>query len=184
MSMWNWGQPTNGIIQIAYIVEDIQAAMKTFGTRLNLGPWFLFEHFEFQWLKYRGTPCELDVTLALTNSGHMTIELIQQNDVRPSVYQEIRERRGFGFHHWAVGANPADYDRVLAHYEKQGYAIALEAAVAVGARAAYVDTSADLGGMIEIIEVTPAVERLFTHVHQVSVGWDGSEPVRSFPPPA
>src|SRR5260221_10806250 len=174
MSMWNWGQPTNGIIQIAYLGEDTKGEIKPWGPRLNLGPWFLFEHFEFQWLKYRGTPCELDVTLALTNSGHMTIELIQQNDVRPSVYQEIRERRGFGFHHWAVGANPADYDRVLAHYEKQGYAIALEAAVAVGARAAYVDTSPDLGGMIEIIEETPALEALVTLVQQVSVGWRGS----------
>ena len=183
MPIWNWGQPLDGIIQVAYIVEDIHAAMKTFGARLNLGPWFLFEHFEFQWLKYRGTPCELDLTLALANSGHMMFELIQQNDDCPSVYREIRDRRGYGFHHWAVAARPEQYDSALLKYQQQGYALALEGAVAIGARAAYLDTSAELGGMIEVIEVTPAVEGLFTHIHQASVGWDGSAAVRVLGPP-
>jgi hypothetical protein len=179
MPTWNWGQPLDGIIQVAYIVEDIGAAMKNFGSRLNLGPWFLFEHFEFQWIKYRGLPCELDLTVALANSGHMMFELIQQNDAQPSVYREILDKRGYGFHHWAVAARPENYEAVLARYQLQGFALSLEAMVSIGARAAYVDTSAELGGMIEVIEVTPAVEGLFTHIHQASVGWDGSAAVRT-----
>lgn len=184
MPTWNWGQPLNGVMQVAYVVEDIRAAMPLYQRRLNLGPWFLFEHFEFRWLRYRGEPARIDVTLALANSGGMTFELIQQNDDEPSAYRELVERRGYGFHHLAVAAPPADYETTLAGYRAQGHDLVFEAEVGVGARAAYVDTTRDLGGMLEIIEVTPPVEWLFTHVQQASVGWDGStQPVRVLEPP-
>jgi Glyoxalase/Bleomycin resistance protein/Dioxygenase superfamily len=183
MPLWNWGQPLNGIIQIAFIVEDIQAAMPIYQKRLNIGPWYLFEHFAFKYLKYRGEESKLDITLALGNSGHMMFELIQQNDDLPSVYKDVQKARGWGFHHFAVAAKPDEYDSVVKEYQAQGYGLALDGAVAVGARAAYLDTLSDLPGMIEVIEVTPAVEGLFTHIHQASVGWDGTDPVRVLPPP-
>lgn len=178
MPLWNWGQPINGIIQTAYTTPNIEDSMADWTSRLNIGPWFLFEHFQFQWIKYRGQPCELDVTVALATSGGMMFELIQQNDAKPSVYREVQQARGHGFHHWAVAARPEEYDSVVADYVKGGSALALEAAVAIGARAAYVDTLQTLGGMIEVIEVTPAVEGLFTMIQQASVGWDGTAPVR------
>ena len=46
------------------------------------------------------------------------------------------------------------------------------------ARAAYVDTMAELGGMIELIGMNPAVEGLFAAVKEPSVNWDGKDPVR------
>lgn len=178
MPLWNWGQPINGIIQVAFTCDDIEASMRDWTARLNIGPWFLFEHFQFQWLRYRGKPTELDVTIALANSGGMMFELIQQNDPGPSVYREVQALRGHGFHHWAVAARPEEYDAVLEGYQERGHALALEGAVAIGARAAYADTLGALGGMVEIIEVTAAVEGLFTMVQQASVGWDGAAPVR------
>lgn len=113
MPTWHWGQPLDGIIQVAYIVEDLQTAMSNFGSRLNLGPRFLFEHFEFQWIKYPGASSDLDVTIALANSGHMMFEVIQQNDAQPSVYREILDRQGSGFHHWAVAAQAENYQARL-----------------------------------------------------------------------
>lgn len=184
MPVWNWGQPLNGVMQVAYTVPDIHAAMPVYQKRLNLGPWYVIEHFPFKWLKYRGQPAEIDLTIALANSGSMTFELIQQNDTKPSAYTEVIAKRGYGFHHLAVAAKPEDYDAALAGYVAQGYDLVFEAAVGVGARAAYVDTIGDLGGMIELIEVTPPVEWLFTHVQQASVGWDGRDPIRTLAPPA
>jgi hypothetical protein len=183
MPTWNWGQPLDGIIQVAFVVEDIQTAMRQFGAQLRLGPWFLFEHFQFQWVKYRGAPSALDLTVALANSGHMMFELIQQHDAQPSVYRETIQQRGYGFHHWAIAAAPERYDAVLASYRERGFELSLEAMVSIGARAAYLDSAAELGGMIEVIEVTPGVEALFTHIHQASVGWDGSSPVRTLGSP-
>jgi hypothetical protein len=184
MPVWNWGQPLDGIIQVAFIVPDIQKAMPIYAERLGIGPWFLFEHFEFAYLNYRGAPSNLDITLALGNSGHMMFELIQQNDDLPSVYKDVYAKKGWGFHHWAVAASPDKYISTVKRYTDQGHALALDGAVAIGARAAYLDTTDLLGGMIEVIEVTPQVEGLFTHIHQASVGWDGQDPIRVLGPPA
>ncbi len=178
MTHWRWGQSHGGIIQMAYIVEDIRAAMPVFTRDLGIGPWFVIEHFPFNRLSYRGAPATCDLSLCLGVSGNMMYELIQQNDDAPSVYREVRERRGWGFHHYAMGATPDRYDELLARHVAQGAEIALDAEVGVGGRAAYVDTGADLHGMIELIEVTPGVEDLFDGIHQAGKNWDGSDPVR------
>ncbi|MEL7028567.1 MAG: VOC family protein [Pseudomonadota bacterium] len=178
MPVWNFGQPLDGIIQIAFIVPDIKAAMPVYAERLKIGPWFLFEHFEFDRVSYRGAPSGLDVSLCLGYSGHMMFELIEQHDDGPSAYSEIRDQRGYGFHHFAVSVEPDDYDRKLSAYQDQGYDVVLDGAVKVGGRATYLDTSQDLGGMIEMIEMTPQVEALFSLLHQESRLWDGADPIR------
>jgi len=35
-------------------------------------------------------------------AGHVMIELIEQHNDVPSVYRNIAEKRGYGFHHWGV----------------------------------------------------------------------------------
>lgn len=182
MPLWNFGQPLDGIVQVAFIVEDLEAEMRRFRQELNLGPWFVIDHFPFDWARYRGEPTELDISLALAYSGSMMFELIQQNDDGPSVYRETQAKRGWGFHHWAVTVPPANYDATLDGYRARGHEIALEASVGVGGRAAYVDVPL-LPGMIELIECTPKVEGLFTSIQQASVGWDGSDPIRRMEPP-
>jgi hypothetical protein len=179
MTHWRWGQSQGGIIQMAYIVEDINAAMPLFTRDLGIGPWFVIEHFPFSRLAYRGVETDWDLTLCLGVSGGMMYELIQQNDDRPSVYSEVRDARGWGFHHYAMGARPDHYDALLARHVAQGADIALDCEVGVGGRAAYVDTAASLHGMIELIEVTPDVETLFDGIHQAGLDWDGCDPVRS-----
>jgi Glyoxalase/Bleomycin resistance protein/Dioxygenase superfamily len=179
LPFWNFGQPLDGVIQVAFIVDDIQAAMPMFAKQFRVGPWFLIEHFEFDWVKYRGNTATLDISICLGYSGSMMFELIEQHCDTPSVYQETRTQRGFGFHHLAVATTPELYDEVFEDYQHQGAALALEAAVKVGGRAAYLDFGALLPGMIELIEVTPAVEELFSHVKQPSIGWDGLNPVRN-----
>ncbi|MFO1401393.1 MAG: VOC family protein [Steroidobacteraceae bacterium] len=178
MPLWNFGQPVDGVVQIASTCADIQVTMQQLTRELGIGPWFLIEHFPFKSLTVRGKPDSLDLTLALGQSGHTQFELIQQNDMRPSVYREVAARRGHGFHHWAIGAQPARYQAIVDQYLQRGYALAMDAVVGVGGRAAYVDTFNDLGGYIEIIEMLPVVEGLFNTVYQASVGWNGQDPVR------
>jgi hypothetical protein len=48
----------------------------------------------------------------------------------------------------------------------------------MGSRAAYIDTLKTLGGMTEIIEITPPVEEFFGMVQASSQSWDGSDPIR------
>ena len=49
-----------------------------------------------------------------------------------------------------------------------------------GARVGYMDTTADLPGMIELIELGAAFEPTFNRFYKASIGWDGTDPIRPF----
>ena len=147
MTSFNFGQPDNGIIQMAYIVEDIQDAMRTWSADLRVGPWFLLDHFTGDVPIYRGAPSHADVSLAMGFAGHMQIELIQPNDDNPSVYRETREQRGWGFHHYGVASREFEAD--IAKYEAKGYELAFRAGVPTGGSVGYLDTHGELPGMLE-----------------------------------
>ena len=178
------GVPTKGVIQISFIVEDLRKAMTQFTERLNAGPWFMRERSSFAKQTYRGQPTSLEVSLAMAYAGGTLVELIQQHNDVPSVYREVAERRGYGFHHWGVASDR--FDETVAGYLAQGYEVGFEAEPVPGVHVAYIDTTAHLPGMIEVIEMTPQVEAMFASYYQASLGWDGSNPVRvrAIPRPA
>ncbi len=174
----NFGQPTPGIVQFAYIVPDLQKAMAAYTTNLKVGPWFHAESYTLTDAVYRGVPSTMRMSLAIAFAGHMSIELIQQNDGTPSVYQEVLEKSGYGFHHWGLATH--DFDKDLAAYRALGYEVALSGRSARGIRLAYLDTMGTLPGMIELIEFSEAQERFYTSAYKASLNWDGSDPVRPF----
>jgi hypothetical protein len=178
MSLLGFGQPQTGVFQMAYVVEDIDASMRRWAEQLDVGPWFLLEHFTGERASYRGAPAEADVALAMAFAGHMLVELIQPNDDKPSVYREAIEQRGYGFHHFGVGT--LDYDGELARHLEQGHELAFEAWVPTGGRVGYVDTTAELPGYLELIEMDEPTDTAFTRFYAQSLGWDGSDPVRPF----
>ena len=45
MGQVGFGQPDNGIIQMAYVVADLHAAIEQWCRTLRVGPWFVLEHF-------------------------------------------------------------------------------------------------------------------------------------------
>lgn len=179
MPLFSFGQPEGGIIQTAFVTDDIRRSMADMTRLLGIGPWFLFEDFQIDELQHRGAPADFHITLALGNSGHMQYELIQPLDQQPSVYRETVEQRGWGFHHHGIGAR--DFDAACEGYRAAGFEMALYGVVAVGARAAYFDTSSPAGGMIEVIEMTSVVEELWNTIRLAAATWDGTEPVRTLP---
>jgi Glyoxalase/Bleomycin resistance protein/Dioxygenase superfamily len=178
MSLVSFGQPDDGVIQMAYVVEDIQRSMRDWAKKLKIGPWFLLEHFTGENAQYRGQPTSVDVSIAMSFAGHMMIELIQQRNDAPSVYRDVIAKRGYGFHHWGVAT--WSFDSEVERYRASGYELAFFARVPSGARVGYLDTTADLPGMIELIELGAAFEPTFNRFYSASIGWDGSDPVRPF----
>jgi hypothetical protein len=178
MGLVGFGQPDDGIIQMAYVVPDIHAAMNTWALKLKVGPWFLLEHFTGVEPEYRGRASTADVALAMSFAGHMNIELIQPNNDAPSVYREWIERHGYGFHHW--GRATADFDRDLQRYEGAGHDLVFLAKVPSGGRVAYMDTTRELPGYVELIELGAGFEPVFSRFYRASIGWDGKDAVRSF----
>ena len=178
MSLLGFGQPPTGVFQMAYVVEDIDASMRRWVEQLKVGPWFLLEHFTGERGTSRGEPTEADVGLALAFAGHMLVELIALNDDEPSVWREGIDQRGYGFHHFGVGS--LDYDADLARHFEQGHELAFECWVPTGGRVSYVDTTAELPGYVELIEMDAATDAAFTRFYAASLAWDGSDPVRPF----
>jgi Glyoxalase/Bleomycin resistance protein/Dioxygenase superfamily len=175
-----FGQPRGGIFQIAYIVADLDSALEQWTRRLRVGPFFVFPGFTLDQLEYRGQPSRLDITLACGYTGSICIELIEQHDDAPSVYRDVATTTGFGFHH--CGIITASFDADLARLRDTGAALAMHGvAPGPGARVAYLDTRGALPGMTELIEQTPGVDALFTHMKNAAVDWDGRDAVR--PPP-
>ena len=178
MGLVGFGQPDDGIIQMCYVVPDIQAAMSTWVAKLKVGPWFLLDHFTGDDPTYRGRNSTADVALAMSFAGHMNIELIQMNNDAPSVYREWIERRGYGFHHW--GRATANFDRDVERYQAAGHDLVFLASVPSGGRVAYMDTTQELPGYVELIELGGGFEPVFSRFYRASIGWDGADPVRSF----
>src|SRR5690348_493853 len=97
MKLLSFGQPVGGIVQAAYTVENIDAAMQHYVEALNIGPWFVSGPFVPAKGFYRGEPTDMSLTLAVAFTGHMMVELIEQHDIKPSVYQETIKVKGHGF---------------------------------------------------------------------------------------
>lgn len=178
MSLVSFGQPDDGIIQAAYVVEDIHRAMHEWSTRWKVGPWFLLDRFTGVDPIYRGEPSRASIALAMSFAGHMNVELIQPLDWQPSVYRETINKRGYGFHHFGVATRKFDED--VERYRASGAELAYLLGVPSGGRVAYMDTTASLPGMTELIELGPGFEPVFNRFYQASIGWDGSDPVRTF----
>ena len=77
MPLSNFGQPAGGVIQVAFVVEDIARAMRDFTDRLKVGPWFVSGPFVPARGVYRGAPTAMRLTLAVGFSGHMMFEVIR-----------------------------------------------------------------------------------------------------------
>ena len=173
-----FGQKLGQVIQMAYVVKDIRASIAWWVNEAHAGPFFLLDHFLGPDQVYRGAPSTADVAIAMGFAGHMQIELIQPLDDNPSVYRDIIQRRGYGFHH--VGVACADPDAEVGAYQARGYEPAFRAAVPTGGAVIYLDNGINDPGMVELIPVTPGMDETFTRFWAASLDWDGTDPIRPF----
>lgn len=173
-----FGQRVGGIAQMAYVVPDMEAAIAWWVRDARTGPWFLLESFTGADHVYRGTPSLADVRIAMAFAGHMQIELIQPKDDHPSVYREMIDRRGYGFHH--IGIACEDVDTEIPAYLARGYSLAFTASVPTGSHVAYLDGGGAHPHFVELIPATPGMDTTFTAFWRASIGWDGKDPIRPF----
>jgi hypothetical protein len=178
MKTLGFGQKTGQIVQMAYVVKDIRASMEWWMRDARVGPWFLLDSFTGEEHRYRGGPSQADVSIAMAFAGHMQIELIQPKDTHPSVYTEIVDRRGYGFHH--VGVAVEDVEAERAAYERRNYKVAFQAPVPSGGTVYYLDDGRNEPGFVELIPATPGMDDMFTRYWRASVEWKGENPIRPF----
>ena len=138
--------------QIAFVVADLDRAIRAFDARLGAGPWrgWLFGP-QGRGREYRGRPAEWTLRLAL-NSGSPQYELVEPLQ-GPSIHADWLAERGEGFHH--VGYVVESLLRTTEEMEAAGHpAIArIHSFGAAGdGAAAYFDTADTLGFLVEAVE--------------------------------
>jgi Glyoxalase/Bleomycin resistance protein/Dioxygenase superfamily len=165
------------VMQNSWVVSDIRAAMRHWNRTASIGPFFLVEGITIDDQHYRGKPTpNVDATFALAQAGDIQIELVQQNNDANSAYRDTVPNGRSAFHHVAIYC--ADYDRDLAEYLAAGSDVAFSGS-AGGKRFCYVDTSAALGCMVELIEQSPLQDEFFARIRSAAANWDGRDPVRT-----
>lgn len=163
----------HGVIkQIAYVVEDLDAAIASWVEVLHVGPFFRLDDVVIEDLRYRGRPAETAVSIAVGNSGGVQIELIAPRDRGPSVYRELPR----GVHHLALLAR--DFEAESARLARLGYDVAWELTLPGVCRLRYHDAVAVFGHFIELWESTETMRALLEMVESAARDWDGQDPVR------
>jgi methylmalonyl-CoA/ethylmalonyl-CoA epimerase len=138
--------------QIAFVVRDLERAVRDFDSKLAAGPWrgWIFGP-QGEGREYRGEPAAWTLRLVL-NSRTPQFELIEPLD-GPSIHADWLEERGEGFHH--VGYVVASLEQTTAEMEAAGHPVVARihsfGADGDGA-AAYYDTASALGFLVEAVE--------------------------------
>ena len=154
------------VYHVGYVVDDIERAATHWVNTAGAGPFFVFRDFEFLNPEFRGRSIGPKVTLAFGASGDLCIELIQQHDDVASPYREA----GPGFHH--IGIFETDMKARLAAYAAQGVSAGFRGDFARGGSCAYLDTRAQLGCYLELVEEVPALTGAIAAVKAAHKNWD------------
>lgn len=167
------------VCQIAWVVDDLDAAVRHWQETARIGPFFVGEHVGglFAEAEHRGNPLELDISCALAQSGAVQIELIKQHGATPSPYRDVFAEGESGLHH--ICSFVDDIEAECHNYQEHGFDLAMTAMVA-GAKAVYVDTRPTFGCMIELMAPSEFIQRAYAGVAAAAENWDGTDPIRDF----
>jgi hypothetical protein len=163
--------------QNGYIVRDIRAAMDHWVNVMGIGPWFYIDRVQTDYFRHRGIDSNLEMSVALANSGDLQIELIQQRNEAPSMYREFLDAGHEGLQHLAYWTTDFQglYDNALSLGHKVGHEGQIGGEQG---RFAYFDRQAHPGTVIEISDISGSKGFFFEHVRQAAIGWNGTDPIR------
>jgi hypothetical protein len=164
--------------QIAFVVRDIHSAMNHWTTTCGVGPWYFTERAVTDNFLYKGERYRLDLAIALANSGHLQLELIQPNDNAPSMFRNFLASGYEGMHHWCVW--PDNYEELLSAALSNGWEIEQQGENERG-RWVYFRSTGHPGTTIEVSEPTPHRSQINEIVRTAALNWDGTEPLRAWP---
>jgi hypothetical protein len=180
MRQLGWGQALGRVAQMAYVVEDLDAAIAHWVRDLGAGPFFVIDSFLQPGAQvYRGAESKADMRIAMGFSGQTWFELIQPLDHHPSIYQEVIARRGYGLHHHGIAV--ADVAAARADYIARGWSECFRSPVPTGGDVIFLENGDGAAPcFIELLPVTAGMDAHFTSFWKAAQNWDGTDPVRPF----
>lgn len=151
----------NETMQIAIVVRDLDATLRSYVDDYGIGPWQIHEFnpedaddLSFDGQPVEGTTSSPITRFATTMVGQVMWELIEPLD-EESIWARFLAEKGEGVHHIAVRST--DFDRAVSEQAKRGNTLPLSGAFG-GSKLAYLPTDRDLGVIIEIFSGMPDPE--------------------------
>jgi hypothetical protein len=146
-----------GTLQVAVVVPELEAAMKTYVEDYGIGPWHVYEFNpgNVSGMHEGGQPVERSWRLAIAMVGEVQWELIEPQD-DDSLYARFLAEHGPGVHH--VGVAVPDYATTLAEMDARGHEVLLGGTYN-GVTFAYLSTDRDLGVVTEIFDGAPGEDQ-------------------------
>lgn len=135
------------IDQVGIVVEDLADGMARYAAILGVEPWNVYEYEPpvLTDTTYRGDEVEYGMRLAIGFAGELMIELIEPT-IEPTVYTDHLDSHGEGLHHLACFSFDDPY-AVIDAFEAAGMPV-LQSGFAHGANFWYLDTAAELNGLV------------------------------------
>lgn len=165
------------IRQLGYVVKDIDEAMQHWLDVIGVGPWYYVDRLPIEGFTYRGEPSDVHISIAITNSGPLQVELIQQRNDAPSMYRDFLDAGREGLQHFCYF--PEDYDAMLNKALADGYTAGQSGASKGRGPFVYLETETHPGTVIELAAYTVVRRRQFAAIEAAAVNWDGRDPIRT-----
>jgi hypothetical protein len=122
-----------------------------------------------------GEPSQCRCSIALSNSGALQIELIEQRNDAPSMYRDFLHAGREGLQHVAYWTETMDED--LARAATLGYRVGQSGNVGEDGRFVYYTTESHPGTVVELSEVSGRKGELFKAIREAAAVWDGTDPI-------
>lgn len=164
------------LIQLCFVVDDIDAGMAFYSDTFGAGPWYVARHEGMAPSSsvYRGTPTPLHATIALGYAGDLMYEVVAPTPGHPSIFTEWVDRHGYGLHHFGFGVT--DFDAVQQQLVDEGSELLFTDRTPRGARVAMVDGGPLMGGALrEYIELTADGQAFYDTMRAAARQWDGRQ---------
>ncbi len=144
--------PKFAINHIGIVTRDVVQCAKKYEALFGIGPFNIVLR-DTQKIELHGQPAEVRHKTAIASGAGVQIQLSEVLEGR-SAHSEFLDAGKEGLHH--IGTYVEDFDRELGKYTRMGYAVVSQGFnTSLRVRWAYIDTAADLGFYMEIIEKPP-----------------------------
>ncbi len=141
------------VTQVGIVVKDIEKSAKEYALILGVPApsWELTDPVDKAHTLYKGRPSPAQAKLAFINLPDIVLELIEPVG-GPSTWKDFLDTKGEGVHHLAFEVK--DMDQRLAELKAKGVPL-IQSGDYTGGRYAYVDATAQLGVILELLENFP-----------------------------
>ena len=165
--------------QIAYMVDDIDEAMRHWHTEYSVGPFLVTRNaVPLTNAFYRGEKAQTThVNIAFAYVDDMQLELIELVGDTPGLYKEALDRGHYGVHHYAVCVD--DFASAYNWALDNGFDAVIDAGVDGLARMSYMENP-DSGLVLELIEWNPLTRPYFNGLEKLVKSADSGQLVHEF----